>query len=50
MSADFWNMGGYATYVWGSYAAGLAVLAWNLVVPRLTRSALLGKLRAGAVE
>ena len=32
---DFWNMGGYAIYVWGSYAAALAVFAWNLLAPRL---------------
>jgi heme exporter protein D len=38
--SDFLSMGGYAAYVWGSYAAAAAVFAWNLVVPRLQRRAL----------
>ena len=46
MNAEFWEMGGYAVYVWGSYAATAAVFAWNLVVPRLQRRALLRQLRA----
>ena len=37
---DFLSMGGYAAYVWGSYAATAAVFAWNLVVPALRRRAL----------
>ncbi|WP_240954078.1 heme exporter protein CcmD [Solimonas marina] len=41
MSADFWNMSGYAVYVWGSFAAGLAVYLWNLIAPRLRRRATL---------
>ena len=40
MSAEFWSMGGYAAYVWGSYGFALAVFAWNLIVPRLQRRAL----------
>lgn len=44
--SDFLDMGGYAFYVWGSYGAALAVLGWNLVVPRLARRALLRRLRA----
>ncbi|HUR41253.1 MAG TPA: heme exporter protein CcmD [Verrucomicrobiae bacterium] len=43
---DFWNMGGYALYVWGSYGACLAVLAWNLASPALARRALLKRLKA----
>ena len=50
MSAQFWEMGGYATYVWGSYAAGLVIFIWNLVAPRLARAQLLAKLRAGEPE
>ena len=45
MSSNFWDMGGYALYVWGSYGAALAVLAWNLIAPRLARRAVLRKLR-----
>lgn len=34
---DFLAMGGYAPFVWGSYAATLAVFAWNVLAPRLQR-------------
>ena len=27
---NFWEMGGYARYVWPCMALGLAVLAWNV--------------------
>lgn len=30
---DFFAMGGYAAYVWTSYALAAAVLAWNVVQP-----------------
>ncbi len=36
-SSDFWNMSGYATYVWGSFAAAAAALLWNLWAPRKRR-------------
>ncbi|MDD9983481.1 MAG: heme exporter protein CcmD [Gammaproteobacteria bacterium] len=32
---DFFRMGGYAFYVWWSYAIVFAVLALNLVAPSL---------------
>ena len=31
--AEFFRMGGYAFYVWGSYAVVLLVLALNLAAP-----------------
>ena len=34
-AVDFFRMGGYAFYVWWSYAIVAAVLALNLVVPAL---------------
>jgi heme exporter protein D len=34
--AEFWAMGGYGTYVWGSY---LCVLGWLLLEPMVLRSA-----------
>ena len=33
--ADFFRMGGYAFYVWWSYAIVLVVLALNFIVPML---------------
>ena len=44
MSESFWNMGGYAVYVWGSYGAALAVGLWNLLAPRLRRREILKQL------
>ena len=32
---DYFRMGGYAFYVWGSYAVVLVVLVLNLVAPSL---------------
>ena len=48
MSESFWNMGGYAFYVWASYGAGLAVFVWNLAGPWATRRRLLRRLRDAA--
>lgn len=38
------NMGGYAYYVWGSFAAAAVVFIWNLLTPRLRRSDILKEL------
>ena len=35
--AEFWHMGGYAFYVWTSYALAAVVLVANLVAPALRR-------------
>jgi heme exporter protein CcmD len=37
----------YAVFIWGSYGLTLAVLAWNLIVPRLRRSDLRRRFAAG---
>lgn len=42
--SEFLAMGGYAVYVWGCFGAGLAVLVWNALAPRLARRALLREL------
>ena len=44
MADGFWHMGGYALYVWGSFGAGIAVLAWNALAPRLRRRVLMQEL------
>jgi heme exporter protein D len=33
MMTTFFNMGGYAFYVWGAYALALLVLLWNVLLP-----------------
>lgn len=30
----FWLMGGYAAYVWSSYALTAAVVLWNIIAAR----------------
>jgi heme exporter protein D len=35
--SDFWQMGGYAAYVWGSYGAAVVVFAWNVLSIRAAR-------------
>ena len=50
--ADFLHMGGYAAYVWPSYALACFVLVYNIVQPlrheRLVRRRLSRRLRAAA--
>jgi heme exporter protein D len=48
--SEFLGMGGYAFYVWGSFGATVAVLAWNVVAPRLERGRLRRKLREEAAS
>ena len=36
-ASEFFAMGGYGFYVWGSFAAFAGALAWNLLAPRLSR-------------
>lgn len=31
MQSDFWQMGGYAAYVWSSYGLAALVLIWLLL-------------------
>jgi heme exporter protein D len=35
--SEFFHMGGYAAYVWTSYALGFVVLLGNLIVPIVRR-------------
>jgi heme exporter protein CcmD len=37
-------MGGYATYVWGSFGAAAVVFIWNLLAPSLRRRDILKEL------
>ena len=42
---DFFSMGGYAFYVWGSWGMTVAVIAWNIVVPVLRKKQLIETLQ-----
>lgn len=47
MSLDeFFHMGGYAAYVWSSYAITLLVLVFNVVLPIVQRRGLIKQLVA----
>jgi heme exporter protein D len=44
-AADFWAMGGYGFYVWGSYAAVVAVIAIELWLLKARRSRAVAELK-----
>ena len=41
LTPEFWQMGGYALYVWGSYGLAVLVFGWNWLVPFMRRRKLL---------
>ena len=43
--SEFWNMGGYGFYVWGSYGATALFLTCEVVMLRRRRRVLLERLR-----
>jgi heme exporter protein D len=38
---DFWSMGGYAVYVWGSYAVTAGLIVVELAILKMRRRAAL---------
>ncbi len=42
---DFWNMGGYALYVWGSFGLTAAVVVAEVALVRARRQRVLQDLR-----
>jgi heme exporter protein D len=44
---DFFAMGGYSLYVWGSYAVTAAVILTEVALLRLRRRAILRQLAGG---
>ena len=42
--SEFFHMGGYAAYVWSSYAIALVVLLWNVLMPWRQRRKMLAGL------
>ena len=43
--AEFFDMGGYALYVWGVYAAAAVILVTNIVVTMRRRRSVIARLR-----
>jgi heme exporter protein D len=50
MDADFFNMGGYAFYVWVSYGLSAVVLVANAVLPTKREKFLLEEIAKRAQE
>ena len=46
--ADFWHMGGYGLYVWGSVGACVVALAWEQVLLKKRTQAIVRSLRRRA--
>jgi heme exporter protein D len=44
--SDFFHMGGYAFYVWTSYALGFVVLLLNILLPMRNKKQVLRELAA----
>lgn len=44
-AADFWAMGGYGFYVWGSYASVVVVIAIELWLLKVRRSSAVAELK-----
>ena len=44
-AADFWAMGGYGFYVWGSYGAVMAVIAIELWLLKARRSSAVAEVK-----
>ncbi len=36
--SEFWQMGGYAAYVWSAYALAAIVLVWNVISARASHA------------
>ena len=43
--AEFFNMGGYAFFVWSSYGITLVVMIWNIVSPGMRRKKILAQIK-----
>ena len=43
--SEFFNMGGYAVFVWSSYGLTVVVLAWNIVGPMLRRKKIIAQVK-----
>jgi heme exporter protein D len=46
--SDFWHMGGYGLYVWGSVGVSVVVLVWEQVALKKRTEAILRSLRRRA--
>ena len=45
--AEFFAMGGHATYVWGAYGVSLLLMVWLVARPLVQHAGVLNSLRRG---
>lgn len=43
--SEFFNMGGYAVYVWGSYGLALVMVVANIVMPLIERRRVIARVK-----
>ncbi|PCI05044.1 MAG: heme exporter protein CcmD [Gammaproteobacteria bacterium] len=43
--SEFFNMGGYAFYVWSSYALALVIVIANIVSPMMQRKKVIARIK-----
>ena len=43
--SEFFNMGGYAVFVWSSYGLTFAVLLWNVISPILRKKKIIAQVK-----
>jgi heme exporter protein D len=48
--SDFWGMGGYGFYVWGSYAVTLGLIATEVAMLALRKRNILNQIGAAVYE
>jgi len=44
-ASEFFNMGGYAFYVWSSYGIATVLLAWMYISPIFSKKSIIKELR-----
>jgi len=44
-ASEFFNMGGYAVYVWSSYGIALVLLGWTFISPIFTKKSIIKELK-----
>lgn len=43
--SEFFNMGGYAFFVWSSYGLTFVILLWNVLAPMMRRKKILAQVK-----
>ena len=43
--SEFFNMGGYAFFVWTSYAITFVVVCWNIIAPMSRRKTIIAQVK-----